>query len=122
MSDPCLTPAEIEAAHLADWRPLVQALHTRFLTGNFATGLRLVNLIGEAAERANHHPDLDLRYGHLNVRLYSHDAFGVTERDVALARRMSELAAGLGVAADPTAVSVVEVALDTPDHERIKPF
>jgi hypothetical protein len=35
---------------------------------------------------------------------------------------MSELAAGLGVAADPTAVSVVEVALDTPDHERIKPF
>jgi 4a-hydroxytetrahydrobiopterin dehydratase len=122
MSDSCLTPAEIEAANLADWRLLGRALQTRFLTGNFATGLRLVNLIGEAAEQANHHPDLDLRYGHLNVRLYSHDASGVTERDVSLARRMSDLAAGLGVTAAPSAVSVVELALDTPDHGRIKPF
>ena len=104
MSDPCLTPAEIEAANLADWRPLAQALRTRFLTGNFATGLRLVNLIGEAAEQANHHPDLDLRYAHLDVRLHSHDASGVTRRDVSLARRISELAAGLGVPAEPSAV------------------
>jgi 4a-hydroxytetrahydrobiopterin dehydratase len=81
-----------------------------------------VNLIGEAAEAANHHPDLDLRYPLLNVRLLSHDVGGVTERDVALARRISELAAGLGVTADPSVVSVMEIALDTPDHERIKPF
>lgn len=107
MSDSCLTPAEIEAADLTDWRLLDRALHTRFRTGNFATGLRLVNLIGEAAEQANHHPDLDLRYDHLNIRLYSHDASGVTERDVSLARRSSELAAGLGVTAEPPAVPVV---------------
>lgn len=122
MSDSCLTPDEIAAANLADWRPLAQALQTRFRTGSFATGLRLVDLIGEAAEQANHHPDLDLRYPHLNVRLFSHDKLGVTERDVTLARRISELAAGLGVPAEPSAVSVVELALDTPDFERIKPF
>jgi 4a-hydroxytetrahydrobiopterin dehydratase len=102
MSDACLTAAEIEAADLPDWRLLAQALQSRFRTGDFVTGLRLVNLIGEAAEQANHHPDLDLRYPHLDVRLYSHDKLGVTERDVSLARRISELAADLGVTAEPS--------------------
>jgi 4a-hydroxytetrahydrobiopterin dehydratase len=122
MSDSTLTPAQIEAAELSDWRPIAHALLTRFRTRNFATGLHLVNLIGEAAEAANHHPDLDLRYTHLNVRLFSHDVFGLTERDVALARRISELAAELGVSAEPSSVEMVELALDTPDHSRIKPF
>jgi 4a-hydroxytetrahydrobiopterin dehydratase len=122
MSDATLTPDDIEAAGLADWRRIGPALRTRFRTGNFATGLRLVNLVGEAAEAANHHPDLDLRYPHLNVRLFSHDVFGVTERDVTLARQISELAAGLGVTAEPSAVSVVELALDSPDYAKIKPF
>src|SRR5688572_4810428 len=92
MSDSSLTVEQIEAANLGDWRPIGPALQTRFRTGDFATGLRLVNRIGEAAEEANHHPDLDLRYPHLNVRLSSHDVFGITDRDVALARRISELA------------------------------
>jgi 4a-hydroxytetrahydrobiopterin dehydratase len=122
MSDATLTLTEIDAANLADWRPLFKALHSRFRTSKFAVGLQLVNLIGEAAEEANHHPDLDLRYGHLNVRLYSHDAGGITDRDIALARRISELAAGLGVTAEPTAVSAIELALDTPDYHKIKPF
>ncbi len=122
MSDATLTNDQIEAENLTDWRPLLNALRTRFRTGNFATGLRLVNLIGEAAEEANHHPDLDLRYPHLNVKLFSHDAGGVTERDIALARRISELATSLGVSADPASVSAIELALDTPDFARIKPF
>jgi 4a-hydroxytetrahydrobiopterin dehydratase len=111
-----------EAAGLSDWRLLGTALHTRFRTGNFAAGLRLVNAIGEAADAANHHPDLDLRYPHVNVKLYSHDAGGVTDRDLSLARRISEIAAEQGVAAAPSDVEVVELALDTPDHESIKPF
>jgi 4a-hydroxytetrahydrobiopterin dehydratase len=122
MSDSSMTRADIEEAGLADWRPIAQALHARFRTRDFATGLRLVNQIAEAAERADHHPDLDLRYAHLNVRLYSHDVFGITARDISLAREISAFAAGLGVAAEPSAVSVLELALDTPDYERIKPF
>lgn len=117
-----LTGDEILTAGLADWRLLFQALHTRFRTGNFATGLRLVNQIGEAAEAMNHHPDVTLSYPHVGVTLFSHDASGVTERDVELARRISEFAAGAGVAAEPSAVSVIEVALDTADHAEIKPF
>ena len=81
-----------------------------------------MNAIGAAAEAADHHPDLDLRYGHLNVRLRSHDVFGITDRDVALARQISALASEQGVAADPAVVSVVDLALDTPDHGPLKPF
>ena len=122
MSDTVLTKDQVEAAGLADWRSVIGTLQTRFRTGDFATGLQLVNQIGEAAEAANHHPDLDLRYPHLNVRLSSHDVGGVTERDLQLARTISELAAGLGVSAAPADVAAVELALDTPDHARIKPF
>jgi 4a-hydroxytetrahydrobiopterin dehydratase len=113
---------DVEAAGLSDWRQLFEALGTRFLTGDFATGLRLVGRIGELAEAANHHPDVDLRYPHVNVTLFSHDVFGVTSRDLELARGISAAAAELGVKADPGATSVVEIALDTWDLEEIKPF
>jgi len=117
-----LTPQQVEAEGLADWRILFQALHARFRTGDFATGLRLVEGIGAAAEEMNHHPDLDLRYGQVHVRLFSHDVFGVTSRDLTLARRISELAAGLGVTADPSAVQVLEIALDSADAATVMPF
>src|SRR3954471_4650319 len=117
-----LSFAEVEAAGLTDWRQLFEVLRTRFLTGDFATGLTLVNRIGELAEAANHHPDGDLSYPHVNVALCSHDVFGVTSRDLDLARKISAAAAELGVTADPAATSVVEIALDTWDHEEIKPF
>ena len=117
-----LSGTQIEAEGLADWRLLLQVLRTRYRTGDFATGLRLVNRIGEAAEAANHHPDLELGYGSLDIRLSSHDVDGVTQRDVRLARTISELAVDEGAAAEPSALSVVEIGLDTADQAAIKPF
>ena len=117
-----LTGQHVLDADLADWRLMVRALHAHFATGDFATGLRLAERIGAAAEEMNHHPDIDLRYPHVAVRLTSHDTGGVTERDVALARRISAAAAELGVAAEPSRVSLWELALDTADQDAIKPF
>jgi 4a-hydroxytetrahydrobiopterin dehydratase len=117
-----LTFAEVEAAGLDDWRQMFEALRTRFLTGGFNQGLELVTRIAALADEADHHPDVDLRYPHVNVTIFSHDVFGVTSRDVDLARAISAPAAELGIAADPTATAVVEIALDTWDHEEIKPF
>lgn len=117
-----LTHDEIEAAGLDDWRHLLGALHTRLDTGDFATGLRLVQAIGQAAEEADHHPDLDLRYTHVDVHLSSHDVAGVTERDLRLARTISELVRSLGVRSRPDRVQVLELALDTPDLTAVKPF
>ena len=122
MSSPRLTGQEIADAGLDGWTFLGAHLATRFRTGDFATGLALLDAIGAAAEEADHHPDLDLRYPHLDVRLTSHDSGGVTMRDVRMARRVSELARERGVAADAGAVSRLDLALDTPDRSRVLPF
>jgi 4a-hydroxytetrahydrobiopterin dehydratase len=122
VNDQILSLRDVEAEGLSDWRLLFSALHARFRTRSFAAGLELVNRIGEEAEAMNHHPDLDLRYPHLNVRLTSHDSGGVTARDIRLARKISEFAASANVAADPSAVSVLELALDSEDYRAIKPF
>lgn len=117
-----LSYAQVEEAGLQDWRLLHRALQTRYRTDGFATGLALVNAIGEVAEEMDHHPDLDLRWGHLNIRLTSHDADGVTGRDVRLARKITHLASDAGVQAVPEQLSSVEIGLDTPDHTRVSPF
>lgn len=95
--DPTYGPEVLEEEGLSDWTWCDDALHARFATGDFATGLALVNLAGESAEAMDHHPDLDLRYPHVDVRLTSHDAGGVTDRDLRLARIISEHAAGRGI-------------------------
>ena len=77
---PKLTGPEIADAELTGWVYLLGGLQTRIATGDFATGLAVVNAIGAAAEEMDHHPDLDLRYDHVDVRLTSHDSGGVTER------------------------------------------
>ena len=113
---------DFAARGLDDWNYALRGIETRLLTGDFATGLALVEAIGAAAEAADHHPDLDLRYPHLDIRLSSHDVGGVTERDVALATTISRLAAEAGVPASRTARQRLEYALDSPDHSRIVGF
>lgn len=117
-----LTGDQVAQRGLADWRPILGSLKARFATGDFVTGLRLVTAIAEAAEEMNHHPDLDLRYPHLDVRLTSHDVGGKTERDVELARRISAIAADLGIASRPGEVQELELALDTWDLAEVRPF
>lgn len=117
-----LTGSQIAAEGLTGWVPLVNGLQTRLATGDFATGLALTNAIGAAAEEMDHHPDLDLRYTHLDVRLTSHDTGGVTARDIRLARKISELAAGAGVSQEIRGVTRLELALDTPSVRAVLPF
>ncbi|MGY2873217.1 4a-hydroxytetrahydrobiopterin dehydratase [Marmoricola sp. URHA0025 HA25] len=119
---PRLSGDQIVGMDLDDWRSMHETLQARFRTGDFRTGLRLVEAIGEAAEELGHHPELDLRLTHLNIRLVSHDVGGKTERDVALARRISALAAGLGAVAEPAVLARVEIGLDTWDADEIRPF
>ena len=59
--------------------------------------------IGRLAEAAQHHPDIDLRYGAVTVRLSTHEVRGLSQRDVSLAQQISAAARHLGVTADPSA-------------------
>jgi len=117
-----LTNQAVLDAGLVDWRKLAQALHARFRTGDFATGLTFVNAVAEVAEQAGHHPDLTLTYPFVDIRLVSHDVSSVTRRDLDLARRISEIARERGVSAEPSAVAEIELALDTADLAAVGPF
>ena len=117
-----LSNQEIAGAGLDGWVIVPGALRTRVRTSDFRTGLQLVDAIGAAAEEMDHHPDLDLRYTLVDVRLTSHDTGGVTKRDIRLARRITELAAEAGLRTQGDDVAVLELALDTPDQDSITPF
>lgn len=115
-----LTGRQLADEGLDGWALLLGGLHTRIHTGDFATGLALVNAIGAAAEEMNHHPDLTLRYTHVDVRLTSHDERGVTDRDVRLARAITAAAGSSRL--DSASVSRIELALDTPAQDSVLPF
>jgi len=117
-----LTSKQILDSHLDDWRKLAQALHARFITGDFVTGLTFVTAVTEAAEQANHHPDVTLTYPLVDVKLISHDVSQVTQRDIDLARRISEIAREQGIGAEPNACTELELALDTADLAAVGPF
>lgn len=124
MTDPKqkLTATEVREAGLDDWRLLLTGIRARFRTGDFATGLALVDRIGAAAEEADHHPDVSLTYPEVIVTLSSHDVGGITSRDLDLARRISSFAAEAGVEADVSGLTQLEPGLDTAAGERLGPF
>jgi 4a-hydroxytetrahydrobiopterin dehydratase len=117
-----LTGQQIADASLSGWVYVPGGLQTRITTGDFATGLAVVTSIGAAAEELNHHPDVNLRYPYVDVRLSSHDVGGVTERDVTLARRITQIASEAGASLDTSRTSRLELALDSPDKSLVLPF
>lgn len=98
-----ITGEEFAAADgVADWRVLDSGqVGTVFRTGSFAKGVELVTRIGALADAANHHPDVDLRYPSVTVRVSTHEIDGLSQRDVELARAISAAAQELGFEADP---------------------
>ncbi|MCP2267358.1 4a-hydroxytetrahydrobiopterin dehydratase [Promicromonospora thailandica] len=111
MSD-AITAAEFTAGPgVAGWRVLGRSAVVRYGTGSFATGVRFVMRIGVLAEAANHHPDVDLRFGSVTVRTTSHDIGGLSRRDLALAQEISAAARELSIQADPSPWA----ASDNPD-------
>lgn len=95
-----LTAQEFLAESPAGWRVDGDVARATFGTASFATGVALLNRIADLAEDANHHPDLDLRYASLTVRLTTHDAGALTRRDVDLATAITAAAADLGLSVE----------------------
>jgi 4a-hydroxytetrahydrobiopterin dehydratase len=121
-----ITPQQFhEAAGIEDWRVVTNIAYGHFRTESFAAGVALVDAIGSLAEAANHHPDVDLRPDGVTVRLTTTTPdhfFGLTERDVELARQISVAAGELRVSADPTAVQSVQVTIDALLGIEVMPF
>lgn len=118
-----ITPRQFHQADgVEDWRVVAHGACAHFRTGTFARGVRLVDAIGELADVSNHHPDVDVRYAGVTVRLFSHDISGLSERDVALARQISAAARELGIPADPAAVQDIDFTIDALVAPEVLPF
>ena len=63
-----------------------------YKTDGWPTTLMLVNAIGYFAEAAYHHPDLAVTWGRVTVKLSTHSAGGITDKDFALARSIEDVA------------------------------
>jgi 4a-hydroxytetrahydrobiopterin dehydratase len=77
-----------ELGNLDGWSRKGDVLVKTFQFPNFMDAIGFVNRVAEAAERANHHPDMDIRYSRVLCNLSTHDAGGITQNDLDLARAM----------------------------------
>jgi 4a-hydroxytetrahydrobiopterin dehydratase len=113
-----------ESDGVEDWRVLGDGACTFFRTGSFAAGARLVDAISELADLDDHHPDVDLRHDGLTVRLITitDNYYGMSQRDVDLARQISAVAREQGVYADPSAVQSLLVIPGAPVTAEVMPF
>lgn len=94
MREPTLAPEEVDAA-LAEqglsWERAGDELVTTVELRDFAAALAFVNAVGAAAEAANHHPDIDIRWNKVHLVLTTHDSGGLTVLDLALASTIDRL-------------------------------
>jgi 4a-hydroxytetrahydrobiopterin dehydratase len=94
MKEPKLSATEVDAAvaeQALSWERVGDELQTTVELHDFADALAFVNKVGAAAEAANHHPDIDIRWNKVHLVLTTHDSGGLTVLDLALAAAIDRL-------------------------------
>ncbi|MFL5778245.1 MAG: VOC family protein [Chloroflexota bacterium] len=124
MTEP-ISPSQFEQSDgVEDWRVVGDGACALFRTGSFAESAKLVQAISELDGLDEHHPDVDVRPDGVTLRLITitDEYFGMTQRDVELARQISAVARRLGVAADPSRVQTLLVIPGATDTAAVMPF
>jgi 4a-hydroxytetrahydrobiopterin dehydratase len=74
------------------WSHQGKAIQKRYTLKSFMPAMELVNKIAEAAEKAQHHPDITINYNVVGILLSTHSEGGVTQKDFDLAQQIDKLA------------------------------
>lgn len=85
------TAIETALAQLSRWHREGHGIARSFQFSDFRAALAFVNRVGDEAERHKHHPDIVIHYSEVTLTLWSHDAGGVTGRDLRLAKVIDAL-------------------------------
>ena len=98
-----LSEAEIDQRLTAipDWGSTGANIQRTYQFEDFVGAMKFVNMIAEAAEAAQHHPDIMIRYDKVTLTLSTHDAGGITQKDFDLAARADGFASLLPRPAPP---------------------
>lgn len=94
-----------------DWRVLYGGAFAHFRTASFAEAARLVSAIADEVQRLGHYPDVDVRPEGVTVRTFTKPIGALSSIDIELARRVSEIAAGMGLKSDPSRLTMVHLAV-----------
>ena len=88
-----LNAAEIKSAlgKIPGWKKKGSVISRKFQFKNFPAAMKFVNAVAKAAEKEQHHPDIDIRWNKVTLALTTHDAGGLTEKDFALAKKFDRL-------------------------------
>ena len=88
-----LTNDELQTAlgRMGGWATRDGELEKVFSFSTFPDGIAFVTRVADLAEEAEHHPDIDIRYSTVTLRLSTHSEGGITQKDVDLARRIDGL-------------------------------
>jgi 4a-hydroxytetrahydrobiopterin dehydratase len=88
-----LTPELVQESlrSLPRWKLEGKEIVRRYEFPDFAAAMVFVNQVAEQAEKAGHHPDIDIRYNKVRLALVSHDKGGLTKRDMAMAVTIDSL-------------------------------
>jgi 4a-hydroxytetrahydrobiopterin dehydratase len=120
-----ITPKQFhESKGVEDWRVVGDGACAYFRTGSFAASAGLVQAIAQLPGVEDHKPDVDLRHDGVTVRLitYTDDYYGMSQRDVEMARLISATAARLGLSADASAVQSLIVIPGASSTAEVMPF
>jgi len=87
-----LTSKEIslQLKTVPSWSKRAKIISRTYTFGGFLDAIRFVGLIAKKAEKANHHPDIDIRWNKVTLALTTHDADGLSVKDFTLARKGDE--------------------------------
>ena len=77
-----------ELGNLQGWSRRGDAITKTFQFRNFMTGINFVTAVAKAADAADHHPDIDIRYTKVTCTLSTHSAGGITQKDLDLAKQI----------------------------------
>jgi 4a-hydroxytetrahydrobiopterin dehydratase len=80
-----------ELRSLSGWKLDNKEIVRTYEFPDFVRAMEFVRQVAEKAEAAGHHPDIDIRYNKVRLALVSHDAGGLTDRDIAMARSLNSL-------------------------------
>lgn len=89
---PTLKPKDVQL-HLKSipkWSKRGQTLIRTYEFKEFMQGLQFVTRVAKRAEKSQHHPDIDIRYNKVTLKLTTHDEGGITDKDFAMARQSDE--------------------------------
>jgi 4a-hydroxytetrahydrobiopterin dehydratase len=85
-----MTKSQI-AESLPDWELEDETISRTFRFVDFTAAMGFVTKVALVAEKANHHPDIDIRWNKVTLSLTTHDADGLTTRDIELAETINGL-------------------------------